>query len=168
MAEYTVIDGLRWDDDGVCIGPDRAFEITDEKSFEWTMEQVQKLEFEVARRKQGEANAKVLTQQAEARLASFLYRFSGELENYAKNNLPNGVKTLGCQYGKVAFRATKPSWEVVDEQRACRWAKENYPKAVKETMKFMVSEFPCDPLLEMPDMFVLKPAGESVKITGEL
>lgn len=169
MENYTIIDGMKWDGEtGECLGPvDSAFEIRDEASFEWVMEQVQKLEFEIKRREQIEANAKVNVQQAKARLGSFLYRFSGELENYARENLVGGKKSLSCQYGKVAFRATQAKWRVVDEQRACRWAQANYPQAVKTTMKFLVSELPVNPFYEMHDMFVIEPAGESVTIKGE-
>jgi hypothetical protein len=168
MENYTVIDGMKWDGEtGECLGPvDSAFEIRDEASFEWVMEQVQKLEFEIKRREQIEANAKVGVQQAKARLGSFLYRFSGELENYARENLPSGKKSLSCQYGKVAFRATKPTWEVVDEDAAVRWAANNCPTAVKTKFSLLKSEIPVT-LGSVPGL-QLNPGGDKVSITGEV
>lgn len=121
-----------------------SFSISDESSAEWLMEKIQEMDAEIAAFKlREEAVVQNLTtkrREVERRRDGLLYKYKGELENFAKSNLPTGKKTWTCPYGSVAFRATKARLSVENPDFAMVWAENNAPDAIQTERRFMVSK----------------------------
>jgi len=182
--EQTVIeiDGYLVNELGEVVGmtsqPKPEFHVEDAESADWVLKKICDAESEAARIQLVLASVKERLEtevKAQLRRAEYLkYRFGGELEHFAKENLPSGKKTWKGVWGEVSFRTTKPRLDIVDEARAIEWAKSSSDcaTAVKVTEKLNKSELPIETvelLLNDPESaavagFDVIPASESMTI----
>jgi len=150
--ETVVIDGYIVDaESGEVLGlaQKEEFHITDEESFNWVMKKFldteSKLESiehspEVAQAKAILANAESMTKDAQRRLDWLTARFSQELAEYARPQLPKGSKSFKTIYGTVSFRSVPAKLVVYDLPSALEWAKKHCPEAIKVTEDFQFSK----------------------------
>lgn len=144
--KITIVDGHCYDADGVYLYPEKKeqFEVNDQASAEWYGDKLTEMDSEIARL---ETRIKLYTDNVKAMQADIakardgmLYKYGGQLADFAKDNLPKGKKTWTCPTIVVKFRLSRPSIDVTDEDAALTWAKAEQPNAVKVVEKFMKSE----------------------------
>lgn len=121
------------------------FAVTDEKSAEWVLERLQEQDASIAALNARESaileNIRSERRRIENRREGLLYRFKGELEAFARENLPQGKKSWVCPYGTVAFRRTAARLKVADPEKALEWAeKMGYNDAIKTVREFQISK----------------------------
>lgn len=123
-----------------------AFAVKDAESAEWVLERVQTLEAQDAalRARQEAILANIATERSriDARKKGLLFRFEGQLAEFARENLPKGKKSWVCPYGTLGFRTTRGSTKVLDKDLAVEWAQANAPDAVKVETSVLVSKLP--------------------------
>lgn len=101
------------------------------------------------------------------RLKHLSYRFDGELESFARANLPEGKESLVLPHGTVAFRTIPASVSLRDEDRAIQWADKAAPEIVRKhvTKTDVVKAWKEHmPGYELPLFLETVPARESVTI----
>ncbi len=154
------------------IVPKFEFQVIDAESADWVLEKICDAESEMSRLDMVLAAVKerIETQKKaqENRVKYLKWKFGGELEEFAKNNLPHGKKTWKGTYGEVSFRTVKPRLAYAGESDAIAWAKDHCPEAVKVEERFLISLVPAELVakeMESPAApFYIEPGSESVTI----
>ena len=131
-----------------------AFAVKDAASAEWVLERIQQLDAQEAALKARQeailANIQTERGRIDARKKGLLFRFEGQLAEFARENLPKGKKSWVCPFGTLGFRTSKGSTKVLDKDVALAWAQDNAPEAVKVEMSVLVSKLPD---VELPPCF---------------
>lgn len=148
LNNSVVIDGLLFDiETGECLGvwEKPAFHVTDTEKAEWLMRKLWDYDADIlaleAREKAILENIGKMKADVKQRRDGLAYRFGPELEQFAKENLPQGKKTWACPFGSVSFRASHGGVRVVDEKSALEIAqKSGWANAIKVTEEFRVSQ----------------------------
>jgi len=121
-----------------------GFAVEDAKSAEWVLERLQEQDALIAalnaREKAIRENIDAERRRIEHRRNGLLYRFKGELEAFARDNLPKGKKSWVCPFGVVQFRTQAARLKVADPEKALAWAKAYDPDAVKVIEEFQISK----------------------------
>lgn len=176
----TVIEGYVYDlDTGECLGPQTPspkWQCDSPEKAEWVLEKLQTVDSEItaleARKAALTKNLDTMIGEQQKRRDSLMFRFSNELAEVGRQNLPAGKKTWTCPYGSVAFRSVGASVKIADEEKALIAAEAAFPEAVKTTKSVLVSKIPDDTkaqIMDDPHMaarlgFDIVPARESVTI----
>ena len=175
-VEPIEVDGYLIDPEtGEVVGHvDGAFQVDDLGSAEWVMEKMLTEDIEIAalekRLEVIAANLDSMKKDRERRRKWLEYRFGDELEDFARQNLPEKGKTWKCAYGRVSFRTTNARVGVNDETLAINFLRPIAPDAIKTTEKVLVSALPEHIKQKALDGglkkwgFEVVPGGESVTI----
>jgi len=142
---------------------EKRFRVHDERTADWVLQQIARAQDELERiTVQYESRKKDL----EKRIEWFRKRFGFELEQWARKNLPHNRKTVKLAHGNLRFRTVKPQVEIVDQEKALDWAKQNCPDAV--VVRESVLKTPLKETIfetgEIPDGVEVTPAGEKFSI----
>lgn len=174
----VVVDGYLVDaETGEIVGvvpPKPGFSVDSAEAAEWVLQKLTDCDVEIASLKAREqailANLAAMKRTQEQRKASLLFRFEGELVEFAKSNLPHGKKTFTTPYGSVGFKAHGLSVSVdkAQSEKALEWGKEHCPECLKTTAEVQVSKIPVELKDEIAkagiEGFTVKLPGESVTI----
>jgi phage host-nuclease inhibitor protein Gam len=135
VAPIEDADGYLLDEFGEIIGyreanPERdgeQFHVTNANGAAWVLAKMMDAEASLAgiaaKQKAILENIAAERRTHEQRLAFFRFRYAGELELFARDNLPRGKKTWTCPWGSVSFRKVPAGVEVTDEAQAIEWCR---------------------------------------------
>ena len=149
--------------------------IEDEKSL-WTLQKRMletdaKLSAERMMMKSIIANCEQRLKRLESRAKYLDLRYGVCAAATAKSLLFKGSKTYTSPYGKIAFRTTKDKIVIDDQEVFTKWAIQNAPEAVKQSV--LVSKLPKEQVERwlkiedfMPKGIHIEPGGESVTFVG--
>lgn len=146
------------------------FAVTDEKSAEWVLQRIQEEEAAVAALTAQEnailENVRAMKRRHQSKADGLRYRFAGELEAFARENL-NGGKTWTCPYGSVQFRKVASRLKVADDSRALEWARTGCPDAVKVTEEFQISKLTDEAKMILKELSADERTARGFEITPE-
>jgi hypothetical protein len=152
---------------GLASTPER-FDVTDLASAEWVLNKMSECDAEEmgieARIKAVTENLNSDLRQTRGRREYLMGRFGEGLKAFAHFDQGLGKRrTTSTAFGKLSFRTTPESIEIVDMALAVEWAKTNAPDAVKTVES--VLKTPLKGIPNLPeDAFTLVPAGETFKV----
>jgi len=142
---------------GISNEQDDPFHITDYKKCDWVIKKITAVDDEIDRL---EEQHRRRVKQLENEKTFFQERFGTELEAWTRTNLDGRKKSIDMPHGRIGFRKSRESIEIVDKEANLDWAKENCPDALRE--KEWTIKTPQIKLMketgEMPDGTALKPA----------
>ena len=105
------------------------FHITDSKRCDWLIKKFTSINDEIERlEKQHTRRIKQLENEEQ-----FLKnRFGRELEGFVRAHLDGSRKSIDFPHGRAGFRKTRETVEIVDQEAAVNWAKENCFEALRK------------------------------------
>lgn len=111
------------------------FEVRDEDSANWVLEKRAAIEAGIVARtallEAAQRNIQALINAERRKLSYWDFRFSPSLTKWAKTMLTGKSKTLQLAQGKIAFRATKGSSSIINDEAAIAFAQDYLPSAIK-------------------------------------
>lgn len=106
---------------------DETFHVTSESKADWVIKKILAIEDEIDRiERQHERRVKQLEREKEF----FKIRFGAELEGWIRANLNGRKKSIDLPHGRAGFRKSQETIEIIDQDAAVDWAKENCPSAL--------------------------------------
>lgn len=105
----------------------KRFSITDSGSANWAAGKIAMWQNEIERRK---AQAKEFIAEAERSARRLKFLFMGQLEAWAKANIPHDKKSIKLPLATLKFSDTQEKIEIRDEEKAVAWATVNCSDAV--------------------------------------
>ena len=137
-AEPTTLDVMREvlaeverqnaEDDQIAAEVKAKFSIKDMGSANWAAGKIAMWQNEIERRK---AQAREFVAEAERNVRRLKFLFMGQLEEWAKLNIPQDKKSLKLPLATLKFSDTQEKIEVTDDKAAVAWATVNLPDAVE-------------------------------------
>lgn len=153
------------------------FEVNSDDAADWALELRSRLEADLlavdARLRAVQEMLGAIKRERMRRLSWWEWRFRPSLEAYARTKLTKKVRTAMFTWGKVAFRTTAGSHEILDMERAVAWVRMWAPKRVKvvETVGIKdvmaaaeIAEKATGEKAELPNWLKASGETESVKI----
>ncbi len=141
VERETAVDADGWEYDvatGEVLGrPDvhELFEVRSVDDAEWVLELRSAIEGEIAgvraRLKAIESNLRALESAQVRRLSWWEWRFAPSLVAFARRQLTGKSRTVRFAWGKVAFRKTRGSTDILDPERALEFVRAWNPKAIR-------------------------------------
>lgn len=152
------------------------FHIETTEELEWSLERLMDMDSELAKyevqQKAILENLATLKSRVEGRKSAFLRRFQEEMQNTAKQNLPDGKRSFTCAYGTVKFMKIGEKLKVADPALALEYAADNeWFNCIKQTAEFQISKLSdvqkskLMTLPTLPDGFSIEPERENTIIT---
>lgn len=111
------------------------FQVHDEATATWAAGKIVMWAAEIKRRKE---QAKVYVEEAEKNLTRMEYLFKGQLEIWARKNLPTGKKSIKLPSATLKFSPTQEKLDIVDEARVKTWATVNCPEALHKEITIIL------------------------------
>jgi hypothetical protein len=149
-------DGLTYtvDEWGEIVAVERpGFHVNDSSSAEWLLEKLQEQDAQIvalnARKAAICENLDTQIKQAQNRRNGLLFKYEGELVEFARQNLPEKKRTWISPFGSVKFTTQPARLKVADPDRALQFAKEHNPEAIKVTEEFQISKLGADPKADL-------------------
>lgn len=130
------------------------FGIRDKDTANWAAGKIAMWQAEVERRKE---TAKDYIREAQRNLERMEYLFKWALEEWAKENLDYGKKSVKLPSATLQFRTVPDKLEIEDEEKALKWATLNLPDAVSVKEYLLL-----DPLKEFMTVQGVVPDGARV------
>lgn len=137
-AEPTTLDVMREilaeverqnaEDDQIAAEVKAKFSIKDIGSANWAAGKIAMWQAEIERRKE---QAREFIAEAERNVRRLKFLFMGQLEEWAKLNIPQDKKSLKLPLATLKFSDSHEKIEVTDEKAAVAWATVNLPDAVE-------------------------------------
>lgn len=147
---------------------DQPFAVVDRNSAEWVLQRLMDADAAIFAET---ARLTAVTEHIQARMKEqtrrrdwLRARFAHELEQYAAGQLVGQkARTLVLDHGKISFRRTSGSTQVLDMAAAVEWAKQNAPESLKITESVLVS--PLKDRNDLPEaIFEVTPPGDRCSI----
>lgn len=146
------------------------FSVHDRDSAEWVVGKIldARLQAEAVKRRLAvlKENLESQIRDAEREADWFEYRFSSELETWARSQLGRS-RTVKLDHGRLSFRRKEGRFKVDDPAKAIAWAKASgWSDAVKVEETLLISKVPTDKLdaKEPPAGFAYEPESESFAV----
>lgn len=153
------------------------FRVDSQEAAEWALELRSRIEGRAlgiaARRTALLKNIEKELRAEERKLSWWEWRFGSQLTDFAKANLPRKGKTWRCAWGSVAFRATKGTTQIADEEAALAFVETWTPGLVQMRRwvtatacraALLRAEAQCGETIETPFLRTTE-AGENVTIS---
>jgi len=183
LPAETAIDAEGWIyrvDTGEIVGHSGAselFDVQDHESADWVLELRSQLEGEItglaARKRALVAQLDAQINAATRRLAWWDWRFSPSLIAFARSQLKGKSKTVQFNWGKVAFRSTPGSTQIIDDAAALAFVETWAPDQVKVVKSVGIKAVQAAQEIatqatgetDTPEFIVCSPPGENVTIS---
>jgi hypothetical protein len=128
--------------------PDSVFVIETEAHANWALDKILAARAVAAYRKEA---AVAWVAEAEREVKALEEQFLPQLRVWAKQNLPQGKKTVLLRAGTMAFRHQSGRYVLEDPERALAWARQCHPAAVKEAISLSTIQAYATQTGEVPD-----------------
>jgi hypothetical protein len=142
------------------------FQVHDEGTATWAAGKIVMWAAEIKRRKE---QSKLYVEEAEKNLTRMEYLFKGQLEIWARKNLPVGKKNIKLPSATLKFSPTQEKLDIVDADRVKTWATVNCPDAL-DTQVMVLLQVLKDHYDknrdDVPTGCEVVPAGENFNIKG--
>lgn len=132
---FAEIERQNTEDEKIAEEVKKRFSITDTGSANWAAGKIALWQNEIERRK---TQTKEFIAEAERNVRRLKFLFMGQLEAWAKTNIPHDKKSIKLPLATLKFSDTQEKIEIVDEEKTVAWATVNCENAVKMVPELQV------------------------------